>query len=283
MALALPVIRAEVVAVVNEAPATARVESSGAGSLEERIAAMQQELDLSYEIVQDLLSIAGAVDILVVADDSSSMNAVADASNPTKPTTRWQELRDTLTRLVRMLLVVEHVDGFKLKFLNDPRWLTVDSADALSRAFAGKAHARGGTPLLENLRPIARREVVKRGAVADDRPAIVLVLTDGRPSDGSMYGVKEILASRAKGTFFSFAMCTEEDDVVAAYNKAIDPVHGCDISDDYLSEKKEVEKHGHKLTPDNWLAKIILGGMMPKYDRLDEPKSAKRSAACIIS
>ena len=39
MALALPVIRAEVVAVVNEAPATARVESSGAGSLEERIAA----------------------------------------------------------------------------------------------------------------------------------------------------------------------------------------------------------------------------------------------------
>ena len=43
MAFALPVIRAEVVAVVNEAPATARVESSGAGSLEERIASLQQE------------------------------------------------------------------------------------------------------------------------------------------------------------------------------------------------------------------------------------------------
>merc|ERR1712046_538490 len=81
-----------------------------------------------------------------------------------------------------------------------------------------------------------------------------------------------LIKGRDRSIYMTFAMCTEEDDVVEAYNKAIDPIWGCDISDDYESEKKEVERHGNKLSVNKWLAKIMLGGYMPKYDNMDEPK-----------
>ena len=81
-----------------------------------RVERMQNELDVPEQIVRDLLSVAGA-DIVVVADDSGSMGAVA---NYVTRSTRWTELRDTLQKLAHMLLVVDHTDGFHIQFLNDP-------------------------------------------------------------------------------------------------------------------------------------------------------------------
>ena len=81
-----------------------------------RVERMQNELDVPEQIVRDLLSVAGA-DIVVVADDSGSMGAVA---NYVTRSTRWTEFRDTLKKLAHMLLVVDHTDGFHIQFLNDP-------------------------------------------------------------------------------------------------------------------------------------------------------------------
>ena len=63
------------------------------------------------------VSIDAAPEIVVVADDSGSMGAVA---NYVTRSTRWTELRDTLQKLAHMLLVVDHTDGFHIQFLNDP-------------------------------------------------------------------------------------------------------------------------------------------------------------------
>ena len=52
-----------------------------------RVERMQNELDVPEQIVRDLLSVAGA-DIVVVADDSGSMGAVA---NYVTRSTRWTE------------------------------------------------------------------------------------------------------------------------------------------------------------------------------------------------
>ena len=49
-----------------------------------RLQTMQMELDLPEDIVRDLLSIAGT-DIVVIADDSSSMNQV-----PRKRRATWR-------------------------------------------------------------------------------------------------------------------------------------------------------------------------------------------------
>ena len=52
----------------------------------------------------------------------SSADQVSDVSNVMRPVTRWGELQTTLKSIVHLLLVVDHVDGFSLKFLNDPTW-----------------------------------------------------------------------------------------------------------------------------------------------------------------
>jgi hypothetical protein len=53
-----------------------------------------------------------------------------------------------------------------------------------------------------------------------------------------------------------------------------------DITDDYLSEKAEIEAFGRKLPYYKWMAKAVLGGKMPKYDKMDEKGPA---ACCTVS
>ena len=60
-------------------PATAA--TPAAPDLGARVQQMQMELDLPEEIVKDLLTCSGT-DIVVIADDSSSMNTVSDSTNP---------------------------------------------------------------------------------------------------------------------------------------------------------------------------------------------------------
>ena len=64
-----------------------------------------------------------------------------------------------------------------------------------------------------------------------------------------------------------------QDDVVVRYNTAIDPIKGCDVSDDYQSEKREVQRKGRsKFSKNEWLAKAVLGAKYEKYDSMDEGK-----------
>ncbi|KAK7233815.1 hypothetical protein SO694_00100045 [Aureococcus anophagefferens] len=75
-------------------------------------------------------------------------------------------------------------------------------------------------------------------------------------------------------------MCTEDDDVVGAYNRHLDRIPGVDITDDYASEKKEVEAHGRKLSYYKWLAKATLGGKLVKYDKMDESHAG---GCCVVA
>ena len=58
-----------------------------------RVQRMQMELELPEDIVNDLLSLAGS-DLVVIADDSASMNLVAEPGSGSV-LTRWDELKNT--------------------------------------------------------------------------------------------------------------------------------------------------------------------------------------------
>ena len=156
------------------------------------------------------------------------MNTVSDATDISRPITRWGELRSTLEQLVHLLLVVDHLDGFALKFLNDPSWYQINSAEALAQVFSAKPQARGLTPLMANLKLIASGYT---GGAFPEGDTICLVLTDGEPSDCKLPQIQQMLQGRAKNVFMTFMMCTEEDSVVEAYNQCVDPIWGCDITD----------------------------------------------------
>ena len=76
--------------------------------------------------------------------------------------------------------------------------------------------------------------------------------------------------------------CTEEDDVVGQYNKYLDKIPNVDITDDYQSEKTEVEAYGRKLPYYKWMAKAVLGGKLHKYDRMDERSVRGGGGACCV-
>ena len=74
-------------------------------------------------------------------------------------------------------------------------------------------------------------------------------------------------------------MCTEDDDAVEAYNRHVDRLPGVDITDDYVSEKREVEAHGKRLRTTERMAEAALRGKMPKYDHGRE-KGAGGGGCC---
>ena len=242
-----------------------------------RVERMQNELDVPEQIVRDLLSVAGA-DIVVVADDSGSMGAVA---NYVTRSTRWTELRDTLQKLAHMLLVVDHTDGFHIQFLNDPTWHEIRSGSQVETLFYGR-QPKGRTPLATRLRPLLSGAWHPKGHGAET-DLILLIMTDGEPSDCSFSELRQLVGSKSPKVFCTFMMCTEEDDVVEQYNKSLDRLPGVDITDDYVSEKKEVEKLGNKLSYYKWMAKAVLGGKMPKYDHMDEKRAGGGGGCCAIA
>ena len=153
--------------------------------LQKRIEGMERELDMPAALVEDLLRLSGT-DIVVLADDSGSMNRENDAAGAT----RWSELRHTLHLLVSMLVVVEHAEGFSLKFLNGNEYSKIATADDLDRVFEGKPRARGKTPLLANLAPVIK------GFGEADADTLVLIFTDGEPSDCEFDELTHLIKSK---------------------------------------------------------------------------------------
>ena len=164
----------QVVGLVNQAPNL---------TVGDRVRHMQDELDLPEDVVRDLLSIAGT-DIVVVADDSGSMNQIADPTNTMNPKTRWEELQETLIKLAHLLLVVDHSDGFHVQFLNDPTWHEIHSKQHVETLFYGR-QPKGRTPLATRLRPLLSGQWHPKGHGAET-DLILLIMTDGEPSDFAM-------------------------------------------------------------------------------------------------
>jgi len=176
-----------------------------------KVRKLQMELDLPEAVVRDLLSIAGTP-LVVLADDSSSMSSVVDASDIYKPKTRWDELKETLEELLGMLLLIGHQDGFVLKFLNSPTWHMLSTVEQVARLFRNKV-PRGHTPLRQDLQAVFNGEWMKVGPRREVKEAIVLVLTDGEPTDATFEGLASTVRhrpSRDPAYWVSFLMCTNE-------------------------------------------------------------------------
>ena len=189
-------------------------------------------------------------------------------------------LRDTLQKLAHMLLVVDHTDGFHIQFLNDPTWHEIRSGSQVETLFYGR-QPKGRTPLATRLRPLLSGQWHPKGHGAET-DLILLIMTDGEPSDCSFSELRTLVGQKSPNVYCTFMMCTEEDDVVEQYNKSLDRLPGVDITDDYVSEKKEVEKLGNKLSYYKWMAKAVLGGKMPKYDHMDEKRAGGGGGGCCV-
>merc|ERR1711918_15797 len=106
---------------------------------------------------------------------------------------------------------------------------------------------------------------------------LVMVMTDGSPSDLTFEQLRGMIQRKSEGVYVSVMMCTEEDDVVEQYNAQVDPLPGVDVLDDYVSEKREIEARGKRFSLNTYLVKSVLG---PKYSRWDKMDEAPTAAGC---
>jgi len=196
--------------------------------------------------------------IVVVADDSGSMRAVADRE---KCTTRWDELQTRLRELLKIALFVDDEGGYDLKYLNYGDTFSIHTAAHLEASWPPEIKYK--TPMLKTLRPY-----LNYGGAERDR--LIIVITDGEPSDGSFAELKSLIEAKSSRVFVSFLMCTDEEAIMQQYDECMDGLDGVDVNDDYLSEAAQVRESGNRLSTEAYLVKCILGPKLPGYDNLDE-------------
>jgi len=257
-------------------PIAGIVNHEHAGSAPVAIQRLTDAYDLDYETACDFCSMMSETEMVVIADDSGSMGNRSTMQGQPTVKTRWHELQFALRKLLDILTFLDKDGGFELQFLNSNsrRPLSIRSSEDLEQCWSF-AKPGGGTPLLSTLQPYLEN---KRGT-----ERVVMVLTDGCPSDGTFERLRGLLAGKDNGVYVNFVMCTDDDEVVDRYEDSIDAVPCVDVHDDYQSEQAQVVKCGGTLNFNKYLAKCVMGAKFPKYDMLDDKKLGTTGAECACS
>lgn len=212
-------------------------------------------------------------EIVFVGDDSGSMGTqIQDGSRDPFGAipTRWTELQRYATNVVEIATCLDP-DGVDIRFLNRQGFRNVASVSQVAAAFHPPPN--GFTPLVRTIKAIFE----EKAHILKERKMLLIIATDGAPTDDSGYDqTKQFLAllrDRPKNVFVSIIACTDDNDAVGYLNKIDRIVPGIDVSDDYLSESKEVKKAQGKdfqFSYGDYVVKTLLGAVDVNFDRLDE-------------
>lgn len=243
----------------------------------------------------DKLSQLENFDIVIVADDSGSMNDPAGSvqingvANPYgSGATRWDELKRTSGIIIDIASTMS-TTGVDVYFLNRPPKLGVISRDDLNDTF--KAKPSGGTPIV----PVPKKIFSQPSRKGTKR--LVILMTDGRPTgpDGRGDDIAAfkacLLYDRRDTDYVNIIACTDDDATMAYLNNWDDTIPRLDVIDDYGSEYQEVKRVQGKNFPfsyGDYVVKSMLGSVDPWFDHLDEINQAtgirvyRENDCCVI-
>lgn len=241
----------------------------------EKLKGIARKLEIPTDMVMDLRNVEN-YEVVFVLDDSGSMNSAIPPSDPfATPVTRWTELQQTVMGILEIVTCFD-ADGVDLYFLNRPPVKNVFSCEQVKDIF--KSLPQGYTPLVG-----AMDKVVKEKLTRESKPLLMIVATDGIPTD--VYGkqdkdgfrkwLKNRDADRIRMTILA---CSDNESDVGYLNKLDKDIKNLDVVDDYKSESQEymqLHKSGTgTFTWGQYYTKAILGGILQKYDDQDEKKGA---------
>ena len=209
-------------------------------------------------------------DIVLVLDDSGSMNGMVEDDAGNAVESRWDELKRRVSVIIDLTPCLDR-DGIDVHFLNGGSFTNVKDPGFVESCPVFRTGPRGVTPL---------ESVCERiFASATEKPTLMIIMTDGLPSDAhgrsnqyNMTHFKTVIRSKPKNYHVVFGACTSEDDVMT-YLNSMDDIDGVDIVDDYHSEKCEVQKIQGKsftFTFGDYIMKTMLGAIDKQTDMLDE-------------
>jgi len=227
-------------------------------------------------------------DIAVICDDSGSMATAVAGGGPggaapggafAPRETRWTELRRTVSIVLDLAAALSD-RGVDVHFLNRPPVLRARSAREVQVAF-DHAPPAGYTPLTRALGAVL-------GARAAERPLLLLIATDGQPTDdrGNVDVPRFVGALRAKreDVYVQILACTDDDAAIAYLADVDRNVPRVDVTDDFASERAEVRRaKGARFAFSfgDYVVKALLGPVDPIMDTLDHAEGGPACCAVV--
>jgi hypothetical protein len=229
-----------------------------------------------------------AFDIVVICDDSSSMNNPAHdipADQPfLKVESRWEELKSRVMQIVEIATCLDQ-DGIDVYFLNQEPVYNVSDPEVCRLLFDTKPS--GYTPLSQTYQRVLREKLTD-----PEKNVLIIVATDGEPNKKDRHGTwrkdthgfYDLLKNRTQPSRSPTAImaCTDSDAEIGWMNMMDETVPCIDVIDDYHAERREVldcQGRSFPFSLGDYVVKTLLGPIDPVYDNLDEKKLTLKAKA----
>lgn len=241
--------------------------------------AFKQWLDdneMPADIANDIFQVLMSTRVVLLLDDSGSMTTKVippgmSAMTATAAMTRWAELERLTATLVDMISAATS-GGLDVHFLNRPSFLGVNCKEALAPAFQDRP--KGGTPLCSAIpRVLSHYE-----AVCAQSRVLLIIITDGEPSDGSADDLFYVLQRelRRPNLHVSMCECNDNEEEMAYLDTFDNRLPRFDNNDDYGMEANRVKAaqvaQGKRVrfSYADYSVKVVLGAILRRYFMLDQ-------------
>jgi len=228
------------------------------------------ELDLQKVMAERLRKLRD-FEIVIVCDDSGSMNTQVDDTERT----RWDELC-SIVKMVLKIGVIFDSNGVDIYFLNRDSFCNVKDPKLVDQVF--KTPPSGYTPLVPALNQIFESPLSHRGR---DKKLLVFVATDGVPTDeNGNPNVDELEHTmrdkrRTDTTYVSFLLCTDDPACVDYLDEWDRTMKNVDVTDDFYTEREKIRRcrrqSNYPFSRGDYVVKALVGAIDPEIDALNEP------------
>jgi len=229
--------------------------------------------ELSPQVATQLKDVLSNCEIVILCDDSASMNnkISEEGTDPFsfKNSTRWMELKKLTQNLIDFVTPINR-RGLDLYFMNRGKVLNVTDCSGLSNIFSSLPN--GSTPLLTSLQTIYND---KRSVTNSSHKLLILVVTDGEPTDGSRNDLFNLLTNltSSNNVHISFAECTDNAEDMEYLDRWNGQIRNFDNTDDYREEVqrvKQIQGQQFKFDFTDYIIKILLATFVKWYFNLDQ-------------
>jgi len=240
-----------------------------------RFELLVKQRELNPTTASNLKDVLTMCDVVLLCDDSNSMgNPIAEeGTDPFAPkrSTRWLELKK-LASVIIEFVAATNSDGLDIYFLNRDKIHNINTTAGLQCIFGQPPS--GGTPLISKLRQIYHEKVSK---LSPDRKLLIIVITDGEPTDGSRTDLQDVLMkiTNSGDVHVSFAECTDNADDMEYLDQWDGLIKNFDNTDDYREELlrvKTAQGPQFKFDYTDYVIKILLATFIRWYFNLDQVK-----------
>jgi hypothetical protein len=234
----------------------------------------------SVEVTLELCKIA-LTDVVIYCDDSGSMK-FEDGGD------RWYKDLKTIIELSAQICTMFDTDGISLRFMNNP-----ESRDNIRNpqevsTVINSMEPNGVTPMGQELerkivQPYFQLLQQQRGNLTSMKPLLVLIITDGVPTDTPRERTRNVIAGMRQQLIanglagseinYQFAQVGRDRGAQQFLDQLDnDPVIGSfiDATSYYEFEEEQWARKGVTLTPYLYILKLLLGGFDPEWDSKDE-------------